>query len=62
MKQDWIDEKGGTEVAVEEMIIDPEFEQRIPPITQEEFDMLEENILADGEERQADQGQQKGVL
>ncbi|MDO4265333.1 MAG: hypothetical protein Q4C63_02565 [Eubacteriales bacterium] len=32
-----------------EMRIDPEFEQKIPPITQEEFCTLEENILADGE-------------
>lgn len=34
---------------IDDMRIDPEFEQRIPPITQEEFNMLEENILTDGE-------------
>ena len=28
--------------------IDPEFESRIPPLTEEEFCQLEENILADG--------------
>ena len=28
--------------------IDPEFESRIPPLTDDEFEQLEENILADG--------------
>ena len=28
--------------------IDPEFESRIPPLTEEEFKQLEENILAEG--------------
>ena len=28
--------------------IDPEFESRIPPLTDDEFIQLEENILADG--------------
>ena len=28
--------------------IDPEFESRIPPLTDDEFQQLEENILADG--------------
>lgn len=31
--------------------IDPEFEQKIPPLTDEEFSLLEENILSDGEIR-----------
>ena len=31
--------------------IDPEFEQKIPPLTDEEFALLEENILSDGEIR-----------
>lgn len=30
---------------VAELIIDPEFESYVPPLTQEEFDLLEENIL-----------------
>ena len=29
--------------------IDPEFQNKIPPLTQAEFEQLEENILADGE-------------
>ena len=29
------------------LIIDPEFESKIPPLTDEEFQQLEENILAD---------------
>ena len=28
--------------------IDPEFEEKIPPLTEEEFDLLEQNIVADG--------------
>ena len=31
--------------------IDPEFEQKIPPLTDEEFALLEENIMSDGEIR-----------
>ena len=31
-----------------ELRIDPEFEGKIPPLTEEEFRQLEENILADG--------------
>lgn len=31
-----------------ELKIDPEFESKIPPLTEEEFRQLEENILADG--------------
>jgi len=31
-----------------ELRIDPEFESKIPPLTEEEFRQLEENILADG--------------
>ena len=31
-----------------ELRIDPEFESRIPPLTDDEFKQLEENILADG--------------
>lgn len=30
------------------LIVDPEFESQIPPLTEEEFEQLEENILADG--------------
>ena len=30
---------------VPELVIDPEFESYVPPLTQEEFDLLEENIL-----------------
>lgn len=31
-----------------ELRIDPEFEAKIPPLTEEEFKQLEDNILADG--------------
>ena len=31
-----------------ELRIDPEFEEKIPPLTAEEFQQLEDNILADG--------------
>lgn len=31
-----------------ELRIDPEFASRIPPLTDDEFKQLEENILADG--------------
>ena len=30
------------------LMVDPEFESQIPPLTEEEFQQLEENILADG--------------
>ncbi|MBR2894052.1 MAG: hypothetical protein IKC03_00145 [Oscillospiraceae bacterium] len=30
------------------LIVDPEFESQIPPLTEEEFQQLEENILSDG--------------
>ena len=30
------------------LIVDPEFESQIPPLTEEEFEQLEENIVADG--------------
>ena len=29
--------------------IDPEFEEKIPPLTEDEFSLLEQNIVADGE-------------
>ena len=29
--------------------IDPEFEEKIPPLTEDEFLLLEQNIVADGE-------------
>ena len=32
-----------------ELRIDPEFQKKIPPLTDEEFDQLRENILSDGE-------------
>ncbi len=31
-----------------DLIIDPEFEEKIPPLTKEEYEQLEANILADG--------------
>lgn len=33
---------------MEKFIIDPEFRDKIPPLTEEEFTQLEENILSDG--------------
>lgn len=33
---------------MEELKIDPEFQDKIPPLTEEEFSLLEENILSDG--------------
>jgi len=33
---------------MDELIIDPEFRGKIPPLTEEEFSLLEENILSDG--------------
>lgn len=33
----------------QQLVIDPEFQGKIPPLTQAEFDQLEANILADGE-------------
>ena len=32
----------------EALRIDPEFESKIPPLTEEEYQLLEENILQDG--------------
>lgn len=33
---------------MDKLIIDPEFRDKIPPLTEEEFSLLEENILSDG--------------
>ena len=33
---------------MDRLIIDPEFRDKIPPLTEDEFSQLEENILADG--------------
>lgn len=33
---------------MEELMIDPEFQDKIPPLTEDEFSLLEENILSDG--------------
>lgn len=33
----------------EQLQIDPEFQSKIPPLTEEEYELLEENILRDGE-------------
>lgn len=33
---------------MDKLIIDPEFRDKIPPLTEEEFTLLEENILSDG--------------
>ena len=33
---------------MEKFVIDPEFRDKIPPLTEDEFSQLEENILADG--------------
>ena len=33
---------------LDELKIDPEFESKIPPLTKEEFDLLEQNIVEDG--------------
>ena len=38
-----------TELHLEELIIDPEFESVIPPLTELEFDQLRKNILEDKE-------------
>ena len=35
-----------------ELKIDPEFRDKIPPLTEAEFKQLEENIVADGEVRE----------
>lgn len=35
-----------------DLIIDPEFRDKIPPLSSDEFEKLEENILADGEVRE----------
>jgi len=37
---------------MQELIIDPEFRDKIPPLTDAEFNQLEENIVADGEIRE----------
>lgn len=37
---------------MQELIIDPEFRDKIPPLSADEFAKLEENILADGEVRE----------
>ena len=34
---------------MDRLIIDPEFRDKIPPLTEDEFSLLEENILSDGE-------------
>lgn len=34
------------------LTVEPEFRDKIPPLTDEEFKKLEENILADGEVRE----------
>ena len=31
-----------------DLVVDPEFADKIPPLTEEEYRLLEENILADG--------------
>lgn len=33
---------------MDNLIIDPEFRDKIPPLTEDEFSLLEENILSDG--------------
>lgn len=33
---------------MDRLIIDPEFRDKIPPLTEDEFSLLEENILSDG--------------
>lgn len=33
---------------MDKLIIDPEFRDKIPPLMEEEFTLLEENILSDG--------------
>ena len=33
---------------MDKFIIDPEFRDKIPPLTEDEFYQLEENILSDG--------------
>ena len=38
-----------TELRLEDLIINPEFESVIPPLTQQEFDQLQNNILEDQE-------------
>ena len=34
---------------LKDLKIDPEFEEKIPPLTEDEFSLLEQNIVADGE-------------
>ena len=38
-----------TELRLEDLIINPEFESVIPPLTELEFDQLQKNILDDKE-------------
>ena len=33
---------------MDKLIIDPEFRDKIPPLMEDEFSLLEENILSDG--------------
>ncbi len=33
---------------LEDLKIDPEFEAAIPPLTEDEFDLLKQNILSEG--------------
>ena len=33
---------------LEDLKIDPEFEAEIPPLTEDEFDLLKQNILSEG--------------
>ena len=34
---------------LKDLKIDPEFKEKIPPLTEDEFSLLEQNILADGQ-------------
>ena len=36
-------------MALKDLKIDPEFAEKIPPLTEDEFSLLEQNIVADGE-------------
>ena len=39
---------GNGGILMDKLIIDPEFRDKIPPLTEDEFSLLEENILSDG--------------